>query len=70
MLQTIMGVVSLKYNVLTILDGVQFPIYTYVPNTNLGVRPPNIKNVLSVSDVRVKKSQGGGHSPLTIGEIH
>ena len=34
------------------------------------VKPPNITKVSSVSDVRVKRSQGGGQSPLTIGEIH
>ena len=58
-----------QFEILTTLDWVQFPIYTaLVPPS--GVIPPNIRNVLSVSDVKVKLEQGGGQSPLTIGEIH
>ena len=55
--------------ILTTVDFIQFPIYTAldVPSQ---VCPPNIKNVSLVSDVRVKLSQGGGQSPLTISEIH
>ena len=57
------------YKILTIVDWVQFPIYTALVLPS-GVDPPNIRNVLSVSDDRVKLLQGGGQSPLTIGEIH
>ena len=35
-----------------------------------GVYPPNITNVSSVNGVSENLSQGGGQSPLTIGEIH
>ena len=57
------------YKVLTTVDLVQWPIYVVLV-LPLGVMPPNITNVLSVNDVREKRRQGGGQSPLTIGEIH
>ena len=47
----------------------QCPIYRELV-LPLGVRPPNIINVLSVNAVNVKPLQGGGQSPLTTGEIH
>ena len=54
---------------LTIIDLVQRPIYVALVLPS-GVLPPNIINVSSVNGVSVKKSQGGGQSPLTVGEIH